>query len=218
MEERSAQLFVGLPPEKIEVIRSAAHLLEYPEGSRIYAQGDSAEGLYGLWQGVVKEISLDGRGHLRWLRLLGAGELLGSGEVLCAVPQSHTAIALRRSQLFWLSQEDFRAMAREHAEVALWVARHMAQQLCRLRTALAQRAYTESAVRLTEALRRVAQEFGTVTEHGCLIDLDLSRDEWAALVGIAPETVSRVLHQLAERGVIELQGRRILLKSAVLSG
>ncbi|MCI2430746.1 Crp/Fnr family transcriptional regulator [Candidatus Acetothermia bacterium] len=217
MISTSVQLFAGMTPEKIEVIRAAAHLLEHPAGSKIYAQGDPTDGLYCLCQGLIKEISLNSEGHLRWVRLLGPGELLGSGESLCSTPQAQTAIALRQSQLIWLSQEEFKNIATEHADLLLWVATHMAHQLCRLRTALVQRAYTESAVRLTEALHHVAKEFGTVTERGRLIDLDLSRDEWAALVGIAPETVSRVLHQLAERGVIELHGRRILLLNSARS-
>ncbi|MCS6903006.1 MAG: Crp/Fnr family transcriptional regulator [Candidatus Bipolaricaulota bacterium] len=217
MVEIPAQLFAGLAPEKIEIIRAAAHLLEYPADSTIYTQGDPADGLYCLCEGVVKEISLDAEERLRWVRLLGPGQLLGSGESLCSTPQMQTAIALRQSRLLWLSQEEFRNIGMEHADLLLWVATHMARQLCHLRSALVQRAYTESAVRLTEALQNVAEAFGTVTERGRLVDLDLSRDEWAALVGIAPETVSRVLHQLAERGVIELHGRRILLLDSARS-
>lgn len=215
MIEIPAQLFAGLAPEKIEILRAAAHLLEFPADRRIYTQGDPTDGLYCLCEGLVKEISLDAEGRLRWVRLLGPGELLGSGEALCATPQAQTAIALRQSRLLWIPQEEFRTIATEHADLLLWVAMHMARQLCYLRSALVQRAYTESAVRLTEALHHVAEEFGTATERGRLIDLDLSRDEWAALVGIAPETVSRVLHQLAERGVLELHGRRILLRDSV---
>lgn len=211
MVDTQVQLFTGLSPEKIEMIRATAHTVEYPVGSKIYAQGDPADGLYCLCEGLIKEISHNAAGRLQWVRLIGPGELLGNGEALCAASQAHTTVALQPSRLLWLAQEDFSNIAAEHSDILLWAATRMAQQLCLLRAALVQRAYTESAVRLTQALQRVAADFGTATARGRLIDLDLSRDEWAALVGIAPETVSRVLHQLAERGWIELRGRRILL-------
>ncbi len=211
MLDAPTRIFTGLSPEKIEIIRAAAHTVAYPVGGKIYAQGDPADGLYCLCEGLIKEISHDAEGRLQWVRLTGVGELLGNGEALCAASQAHTTVALQPSQLLWLPQEDFKSIAAEHPDILLWVATRLAQQLSLLRAALVQRAYTESAVRLTQALQSVAADFGTATERGRLIDFDLSRDEWAALVGIAPETVSRVLHQLAERGWIELRGRRILL-------
>jgi len=57
----------------------------------------------------------------------------------------------------------------------------------------------------------VAERFGERTPTGVLIPIKLSRDEWAALAGMAPKTVSRVLHDFERRGWIALEGLKIRL-------
>lgn len=206
-----AEFFADLTPEGAHRLRALGRKLERAPGSRIYTQGGPSNGLYCVCQGLVKETAQDIEGRLQWVRLVGPGELLGNGELFSDSPRAHTVVALHHTRLLWFPHKQLRQLAMEYPEILLWTTTQMVEQLCLLRSALVQRAYTESALRLTQALRDVAERFGIPLARGILIELDLSRDEWAALVGIAPETVSRVLHQLAERGWIELHGRQIML-------
>jgi CRP/FNR family transcriptional regulator len=185
-------------------------MLRFPPEIEIYAQNDSVDGVYIVLDGLVKERAWS-EGTLQFLRLTGPGKVLGAGELFSERVQTMSALTLRDTRLGWLEQSDLQEILTEHPSVLLWLMQRFSAQLRELRTALVETVYVESAARLTRKLVEVAEHFGERTAKGLVIDVDLSREEWAALVGMAPETVSRVLHGLERRGWIALEGRRIRL-------
>jgi CRP/FNR family cyclic AMP-dependent transcriptional regulator len=200
----------SLEPAAREAVMARAHMLALPPHTKIYAQGDPVDGIYIVLEGAVKELAAD-EGCLRLVRLAGPGSVLGAGELFSESLQTMSAVTLRPTRLALLRQPDLHAIFVEHPSILLWLMRQLSARLWKLRTALVETVYLESAARLTHKLVEVADRFGERTSQGVMIDLKLSRDEWAALVGIAPETVSRVLHDLERRGWIALQGRKIWL-------
>jgi CRP/FNR family cyclic AMP-dependent transcriptional regulator len=200
----------SLEPAAREAVMARAHMLALPPHTKIYAQGDPADGIYIVLEGAVKELAAD-EGCLRLVRLAGPGSVLGAGEPLSASLQTMSAVTLRPTRLALLRQSDLHAMFVEHPSVLLWVMQQLSAKLKDLRRALVETVYVESAARLARKLVEVAERFGERTPNGMLIPIKLSRDEWAALAGMAPETVSRVLHDFERRGWIALEGRKIRL-------
>ena len=198
----------SLEPVAREAVMAKAHGLALPPETEIYSQGDPVEGMYMVLEGAVKELAAD-EGALRLVQLSGPGDLLGAIELLSESVHTMSAITVRPTRLAWLSQPDLHEIFVEHPSALLWVMQQLSTQLRDLRSALVETVYVESAARLTRKLVEVAERFGERTPQGVLIDIKLARDEWAALAGMAPETVSRVLHDLERRGWIALEGRRI---------
>ncbi|MCL6642362.1 MAG: Crp/Fnr family transcriptional regulator [Candidatus Bipolaricaulota bacterium] len=205
-----ARWLSSLEPAAREAVMAQAHGVALPPETEVYAQGDPVEGMYIVLEGVVKELAAE-EGCLRLVRLVGPGEVLGAGELFSETVQTMSAVTVRPTRLAWLSQPDLHEIFARHPSALLWVMQQFSTQLGELRSALVETVYVESAARLTRKLVSIAERFGERTPHGVLIDIKLSRDEWAALAGMAPETVSRVLHDLERRGWIALEGRRIRL-------
>jgi len=65
--------------------------------------------------------------------------------------------------------------------------------------------------RLAKGLLDLGKHYGVRCEEGLLIDLPLSRQDLAELLGISRQTVCQELQKLARRGLIGLDGRRITL-------
>lgn len=202
----------ALEPATREAVASRAQMLFFPSDIEIYAQDDMVDGIYVVLDGLVKETAWSvEEGTLQFLRLTGPGKVLGAGELFSEPVQTMSALTLRDTCLGWLEQSQLQEILTEHPSVLLWLMQQFSTQLVELRTALVETVYVESAARLTRKLVEVAEHFGERTAKELVIDLELSRDEWAALVGMAPETVSRILHGLERRGWIALEGRRIRL-------
>lgn len=200
----------GVDPKACQALMRRAHLKALPPETHIYAQGDHVDGLYVVLEGIVKEITVM-EGCLRFVRLSGPGEALGIGELFSEPVHAMSAVTLRPTRLAHFEHDALHKIFTEHPSALLWLMQQFSARLWGLRTALVETVYVESATRLTRKLVEVAERFGERTPQGILIDLKLSREEWAALVGIAPETVSRVLHDLERRGWVALEGRKILL-------
>ena len=210
MTRRLRGLLEKLEPEAREAVLERAQGLSLPPETEVYSQGDLADGLYILLDGAVKEVARD-EGCLQFVRLVGPGEILGAGELFSTAVHTTTAVTLCQTSLAWCAQADIRKIVTRYPSVLLWITENLARQLVGLRAALVETVYGDSAARLTRKLVEVAERFGQRTPRGVVIDLKLSRDEWAALAGMAPETVSRVLHDLERRGWIALEGRYIRL-------
>jgi CRP-like cAMP-binding protein len=208
--QQLAQWLNGLEPTAQEAVMTRACALTLPPEREVYAQGDPVDGVYIVLEGAVKERAAV-EGCLRLVRLSGPGDVLGAGELFSEPVQTMSALTLRRTRLAWIRQPDLHEIFAQHPSVLLWLMKEFSARLRELRRALVETVYVESATRLTRKLLEVAERFGERTPHGVLIDIKLSRDEWAALAGMAPETVSRVLHDLERRGWIALEGRQIRL-------
>lgn len=75
------------------------------------------------------------------------------------------------------------------------------------------RGYRRVDTMLVKLLGWLAKRFGRAVESGNLIDLRLTHQDLADLMGTTRVTVTRVLGQLEEQGLIERQSlQRILLK------
>ena len=76
-------------------------------------------------------------------------------------------------------------------------------------TDIAQKSVKE---RLAEILLHLKDEFGVNNEE--IININLTREELANLIGTATESVIRLLSEFKADGIIELQGRKIRIKNA----
>ncbi len=210
MTRKLQSLLDKLEPEAREVVLASAQELLFPPDAQIYAQGDLVDGLYIVLDGAVKEF-WQSEGCVQFVRLVGPGEILGMGELFSNAVHTCSAVTLRQTSLAWFAHPEIHKVFMRYPSLLLWIMEDLVRQLGEVRAALVKTVYVESAARLTRKLVEVAERFGKRASQGVVIDLKLSRDEWAALVGMAPETVSRVLHDLERQGWISLEGRRILL-------
>jgi CRP/FNR family transcriptional regulator len=80
----------------------------------------------------------------------------------------------------------------------------------------------ETEVRLANLLPLLAQKFGQSTDGLVTIDLRLTHQDLAAMIASTRESVTKVLNEMRNRDVIEVEAGRITLKDpaalAVLSG
>jgi CRP-like cAMP-binding protein len=80
----------------------------------------------------------------------------------------------------------------------------------------------ETEVRLANLLPLLAQKFGQRRDGLVTIDLRLTHQDLAAMVASTRESVTKVLNEMRNRDVIEVEAGRITLKDpatlAVLSG
>jgi CRP/FNR family transcriptional regulator, global nitrogen regulator len=80
----------------------------------------------------------------------------------------------------------------------------------------------ETEVRLANLLPLLAQKFGRSRDGLVTIDLRLTHQDLAAMVASTRESVTKVLNEMRNRDVIEVEAGRITLKDpaalAVLSG
>jgi CRP-like cAMP-binding protein len=103
-------------------------------------------------------------------------------------------------------------MAR-HAALAMNAVRFVAERLYELQIRYRQLATEKVERRIARALVRLAEQAGRKVEAGVLIDLPLTRDDLGQMTGTTLYTVSRVVSQWEQQGILEVGRRRVVIRN-----
>ena len=122
-----------------------------------------------------------------------------------------SAVAMGKAVASSIASDAAIALVRQHPELALEVSRQLSRDRHMLLGRLAYFAYRSVRERLAKGLLELGKRYGVHCEQGLLIDLPLSRQDLAELLGISRQTVCQELRKLVKRDLIQTKGRRIIL-------
>jgi len=201
-------LFSALAPEQIAPLAAAARERHLGKGEMLFQKGDPAKGFYVVVTGQVKLAFPSAQGNEKVVEIIGPQQSFGEAMVFLDRPFPVFAEALRDTLLIHVGREAVFHLL----EVDPSFARRMLAGLSiRLHSLIAD---VESY-----SLRSSAQRvIGYLLQHGADDDPDdrplevtlpTSKQVIASRLNLTPETLSRVLHDLSEAGLIEVHGRQI---------
>jgi CRP/FNR family transcriptional regulator len=121
----------------------------------------------------------------------------------------HVATALEACELWRVSAGEFRRLCRYHPDFTLEVARSLSGKAMLFSAKIESLLFKSIRARLVECLNAVAERFGTPRDGRCLLDVPLTQQNLADLIGASRQHVSSALTSLASRGLIQRpRGRR----------
>ncbi|MFZ5814514.1 MAG: AAA family ATPase [Bacillota bacterium] len=174
----------------------------YGRGTRLFAAGDPAPGLFLLLSGSVKLTTMTEEGQERIQSIRGAGESIGEEGLVDDRPLEVTAEALSETVALLIPREQFQARLSAMPALGLAMARVLADRL-------RQTADASRDVLTLDARRRIIKQVILLAERSPDGTLPpLRQQELASLAGAARETVSRVMTDLTHQGYLESVGRR----------
>ncbi len=127
-------------------------------------------------------------------------------------PYTNTAEALERCQTAFVRREAFLNLFQSRDRVLLPFLRHICQVLIETQIRLTRVGLSDARSRMAALLLELGERHGRPGPKGITIDLALRRGELAALAGLSPETVMRLLSEFQRGGIVTVQGRRLTLK------
>lgn len=172
----------------------------------IYYDGDRGTGLYLVISGKVKTIRLAEDGRELMTGIFGGEEYLGVNALLSNTPYTDTATALEDSVVVQIPKDQLEQLLNPYPEVAREFIKLLANDVLEKEDQLMQLAYYSVRKRMAEAMIRLHRQNGASSQG-----FKISREDLAALAGMATETVSRTLSDFKDEGLIEKKGSQITL-------
>lgn len=195
--------FAGLSPLDIKAINQQFHEYGYRPGETIYRSGDRAANLYVVAAGKVKLLRHTLSGHDVLLNILTPGEFFGTLTTLSDEVFPDTAQAQTAACVLAITTKRFRALLRQYAGVAVAVLDITATRLQEAQETVRQLSAYPVERRLAITLLKLADKLGESNELGLLIQMPLSREDLAQMIGSSTETVSRIMSQFQKQGMIQ---------------
>lgn len=177
----------------------------------IYVEGDEPSHLYYLVKGQVKTYKRFKDGRELSSNLYHDGDFFGYESLCNGEVYADNAATLTESDIIQIPKADFMEYLLNHQAVSKTFITLLSGNVRDKGKQMLQLAYSSVRKRVAEALLQVARKFGDGTSDSCTIRI--SRDDLAALVGTASETVSRMLADFKDEKLIDKTGNAINIRS-----
>lgn len=205
-------LLSGLTPGELQTLASRTVRKIFHAGELLFSEGEPCHGLHIIARGKVRIFKTSAGGREQVLAVNNPGESVAELPVFDGGPFPASAVAMEDTQIAFISRRDFQAYCMEHPEVALKVLATVGSRLRRLVGIIEELSFTTIRQRLITALLRLAESEGTTTERGIQFQLPASHQELANQLGTVRELISRNLMRLQAEGLLEVDGRQIVVK------
>ena len=173
----------------------------------VYLEGDEPTRVYFVQTGRVKTVKTTDGGKELITGLYGPGEFFGYLALLDHTPHTDSAVAVDDSALVYIPKDDFTQLLLRNPAVGQQFIRLLAGRVSERETQLLGMAYNSIRRRVADTLLHLHAQAGDAPDAG----IQLSRDDMAALVGTAPESLIRTLSEFKADGLLELTPKNIRL-------
>lgn len=209
---RKTQLFASLTESEMRTLCARVSKRPFGRGETLFNEGDKCHGLFVVATGRIRIFKLSPAGREQVLAVEEPGSSFAELPVFDGGVYPASASALEDTEVLFISRKDFQNYCREHPEVALKVLAVVGSRLRRLVGIIEDLSFTTVRQRLISLLLRLAQGGGTATKQGVRVELTTTHHDLAAELGTVRELVSRNLSRLQAEGLLEVDGRAIIVK------
>lgn len=196
--------------DELELLSSQKTVHHYQRGQVIYQQGNKVLGLHCIHAGKIKLTHTGGDNREHIVHLARPGEIIGYRALLAGSRYTASAVALDDCVVCFVPKLDFIGLVQSNKQFSNALLHLMANTLGQAEQQLVEMAHKPVRERLAGALLNLQHTYGS-PDSPEPFSITISRDDLAALVGTAKETVSRLLTELKESGYIATRGSRITM-------
>lgn len=211
---KNCDLFERLSQDQIADVERHSSLRQFGRGNLVYLPTESSDSVFLLLTGRIKLYHITGEGKQALLALIEPGELFGELAILGGGEREEYAEAMLKSTILRIPGQIIQDLMEHHAGVSLGVTKLMGLRRQRVEQRLKSLLFRSNRDRLTHLLLDLAEKYGRFTPEGVLLNIKLSHQELASIIGSTRETVTVLLGEMQNERSIDVQKRQIILRKA----
>lgn len=207
-------LFENLPAKQHEEISSMVVLQNYKGRQLIFSEGDEGNGFYVIISGRVKIFKLSPEGKEQILHIMGRGEPFGEAAVFAGEPFPASARTLAESKILFFPRKLFIDLITKNPSLSLNMLAFLSRRLRILANLVEDLSLKEVPGRLAAHLLYSSKD----QNDPAILDLGISKNQLAALLGTIPETLSRILNRMDKEKLIKtgIHGIKIIDRQGLM--
>lgn len=205
---RSKSLFCNLNIEELQYLNVSKECQVFKKGQVIFNEGVRPYGLYCINSGKIKAVKLGEEGREHILHLSKEGDILGYRAILGGDVYSCSAVVIEDASVCFIPKEVFFSMVEQNPNLSLQVIKMLSGELKTAEKSITDIAQKPVRERLAEALLLLKDVYGSESDEATL-NVNMSREEIANIVGTATETTIRLLSEFKNEKIIELHKKKI---------
>ncbi|MBC7713807.1 MAG: Crp/Fnr family transcriptional regulator [Rhizobacter sp.] len=205
-------IFCHLNFSEIEDISHHKITNHYKKGQDLFVQGTHPFGLYCISSGNIKltQTGVDGKESI--LRIVHAGDILGHRSLFTDEDFAKTATAMEDTEVCFIDKKYILSVIEKNPSVALNIISKLSRDMGNAENKMSSLHQKNVRERLAELLLSLKATHGVHEDNRWRINLKLTREEMATMIGTANETLIRFMTEFKDAGIIEQEGKIIYIK------
>lgn len=195
----------------LENFKNMGIVIEFEKESLIEFEFRKLDYLYLILKGKVRQYFLDADGNERTILILSKGDLFGEVTMIQEDYDKVITKTYTHTKVCRISKKDFMEYLAQNSELYNSILLMLTTKFRILMSQLYDISYFDAKARLYRLLKRLSVQHGIAIAEGKKIDLKLTHEDLASMIGSTRSTVTRLLKQLEGEGVIARKGRYIVL-------
>jgi CRP/FNR family transcriptional regulator, polysaccharide utilization system transcription regulator len=200
-------IFKYLSHDEVDMINFEKEFRQFKRGEILYNEGNRIAGFYCIHKGIIKvfKTGLDGKEQI--IRFAKPGDIIAYRSVLSNEVACTSAKVIEDCQACFIPSEILVSLVKSNSSYALELLKLACHELGEANSFITDIAQKTVRERLAEILLLLVNDFGLDNQN--YLQISLTREELANIVGTATESVIRLLSEFKSDNLVELNGRKI---------
>jgi CRP/FNR family transcriptional regulator len=177
----------------------------------LFTRGEPRSSVFILRTGLIKLQRQTAAGNEVIITLCGPGELIGFSGLSKATARVASAQVVEAGEAFAIDEADFRALLAERPAIALAVIESLRWRMESVADSLTDVVSEDVPNRIVRLLQRLAAGKGESRNGEWALDLRLTHQELANMIGARRQTVTTALNELHREGVLRRDQHRVVI-------
>ncbi|MBI3968859.1 MAG: Crp/Fnr family transcriptional regulator [Chloroflexi bacterium] len=196
-------LVVGLSEAEREAIARKLRDRVVRRGELVLGPDEPRDRIYLIKSGLIRVFRRGPTGREVTAAFLHPGQLVGTSALFAVGDRDTFARAVEESYVCEITSEDFLRLVTSYPRLAVKLMQTMARQILRLEQQVERQAVQDVRARLVQVLAELAED------SGGQLPPRLTHQELARIAGTTRATVTKVLAELENRGLVQVGYRRL---------
>lgn len=204
--------FESLPDHVKDDFNAQMVIRRFKRGQSIFNEGAFPSGIYFVKKGKIKKFKTMNSGKEQIIYLCSEGEMIGYAAFLGEERYYDSAATITDSSIGFISKDKLVRLLDRHQELSKLLVKKLSHEFGVMVNFIT--TFTKKSVKERVALTLLIlnENFRQNTNTNNEIEIELTRGDFANIVGIAVETLVRILGEFASEGLISKKGRKIVVK------
>jgi len=206
-------MFKGIDPKGLKEIESLFQSEDFAKREAIFSEGDPSDWLYIVEKGKVKITKLSQEGKEIILEIIPSSGMFGGIAVVKGFPYPANAVVMEDATLLKISRQNLMKVLDRFPEVMFSLIQNLGDRLKDSHETKKNIALEKVSSRIAALLSKLAEQTGTkTTTGGVSLELKLTKQDIAEMVGTTVETSIRTMSKFKKLGLIEEKAGKIIIK------
>ena len=184
----------------------------YAKGDYIYLPEDHADRIYFIVYGRVK-IGRYGDGDKEIIKaVLGKGEVFGELSLIGEDKRRDFAVTMEKTELCIVNRRDIKNLFKDRGGLQLFFLKLFGSRILEMESRLESMVFKDSRSRIIDFLLDLMRKKGERVGYEMVVRKFLTHQEIANLTATSRQTVTTVLNDLRNKGLIKFDRRRLLIR------